>query len=470
MVKTEYYGYFTIEIWEYLLLPFFLFLILLISIRVRNRNIVKHPDYKYYIPGLFAKLGGSVLFCLIYIYYYSGGDTTAYYESAMAFANMFNKNFLNFFQVLFGDNTFENLSLFDTETGWPLRYMYFDSQTLMVIRIISPLMVLSFKSYLLCTILLSWLSYFGIWRLFRLFSEYYKPLTKQFAIAVLFIPSVVFWGSGILKDTITLSATCWFVYGVYRAFIQKKGIILYIIVTLLAAYFIVSIKPYIFITLLPGTLFWIFYERLLKIKNKALLAVYMPMIYIVSIIGGAFVLSKLGDTMAKFSLDRVLHTAAITQQDLKQGYYSANSFDIGEFDPTLPGIMSKAPAAITAGLFRPFLWDSGNIVMLFSALENTFILGLAFLLLVRIKILRLFRIIFKNPLLLFALSYSILFSFSVGLTTSNFGALVRFKIPFLPFFVCSLFILTYFMKNKKLLTVEADQPKKKVKTFATVVD
>lgn len=470
MVRTEYFGYFTIEPWEYILLMFYLFIILVISIRTRNKHIAKSPSYKYYIPGLFAKLAGSTFFCMIYIYYYNGGDTTAYYECGLAYANLFMKNYASFFHVLFGANSIENLSFFDSSTGSPLQYMYNDSQTLMVIRVISPLLLLSFKSYLLCTVLLSWLSYFGIWKLFQLFSEYYKPLTKQLAIAILFIPSVVFWGSGILKDTVTFSAACWFVYSIYRAFVLRKGTVQYMIIAVVASYFIISIKPYIFITLLPGTLFWIFYERLMKIKNKAMLTVYLPLIYLVSIGGGAFLLSKLGDSMSKFALDKVLVTAATTQQDLKQGYYSSNNFDIGEFEPTLPGILSKAPVAIAAGLFRPFLWEAGNVVMILSGLENTYILGLTVLLLIKIKVLRLFRIIFKNPLLLFSLSYSILFSFSVGLTTSNFGALVRFKIPFLPFYVASLFILSYFMKNKELLQVTDDKPKPKARSFATVID
>jgi hypothetical protein len=37
--------------------------------------------------------------------------------------------------------------------------------------------------------------------------------------------------------------------------------------------------------------------------------------------------------------------------------------------------------------------------------------------------------------------FSITFAFSVGLTTSNFGALVRYKIPSIPFFLSSLIIL-----------------------------
>jgi hypothetical protein len=71
------------------------------------------------------------------------------------------------------------------------------------------------------------------------------------------------------------------------------------------------------------------------------------------------------------------------------------------------------------------------------------------LLLIRIKTFRLFKILFNNPLLFFSLSFAILFSFSVGLTTANFGALVRYKIPLLPFYISSLVILFYYMQNKK---------------------
>jgi hypothetical protein len=34
----------------------------------------------------------------------------------------------------------------------------------------------------------------------------------------------------------------------------------------------------------------------------------------------------------------------------------------------------------------------------------------------------------------------------IGLTTSNFGALVRFKIPFLPFLMSAIFITQYHLK------------------------
>ena len=55
-------------------------------------------------------------------------------------------------------------------------------------------------------------------------------------------------------------------------------------------------------------------------------------------------------------------------------YYGGNSFDIGEFDASAVSMLSKAHLAISAALFRPFLWEARNPVMLMSAIENTLLL------------------------------------------------------------------------------------------------
>lgn len=463
MIQTEYFGAYTIELWEYMLLPVFLIIIFSISARIKNRRIEKEPYYKYYIPGVLAKVFGGLGLCFVYVYYYRGGDTIMYYESSWAMTNLFWDTPGDFFTVLFGDNTREHHSLFSNTTGFPYEYLYFDHRTFLVIRIVSPIMILCFKSYILSTVVLAWVAYSGLWRLFVLFCTYYKDLHLQFAIAILFFPSVVFWGSGILKDTITLSATCWFVYSFYKIFLQKKSRFKHTIALLLSGFLIVSIKPYIILTLLPGALSWVFFERINRIRNRFLKYMLIPVIFIACLGGALAVLSLLGNMLDKFSLDKVIETAVVTQNDLKQDYYQGNSFDIGEIDPSLAGIIAKAPLAITAGIYRPFLWDSNNAVMLISALENTFVLGLSLFLLIRIKVRRLLAIFFNNPLLLFCISYAVLFAFSIGLTTSNFGALVRFKIPYISFFISGLFILLYFNRkeNRKLVKVAHEEMQEK---------
>ena len=124
----------------------------------------------------------------------------------------------------------------------------------MVLRLVNPLLLLTFSSYLLTTVLLDWIAYAGIWKLFLVFTDHYPNRKNLFALAILFFPSVIFWGSGILKDTITLSCTGWVVYCIHKIFVQKKKTIGLYIPLFLNLFIIFFIKPYVIFALLPGSL------------------------------------------------------------------------------------------------------------------------------------------------------------------------------------------------------------------------
>ena len=92
MIRTEYQGYIDIQAWEYALIPLYLLVIFLITSSIKNRRLKKNPEYKYYLFGLYAKIIGGLMFALIYVFYYGGGDTITYYESGRAMANMLEKD------------------------------------------------------------------------------------------------------------------------------------------------------------------------------------------------------------------------------------------------------------------------------------------------------------------------------------------------------------------------------------------
>ena len=52
-------------------------------------------------------------------------------------------------------------------------------------------------------------------------------------------------------------------------------------------------------------------------------------------------------------------------------------------------------------------------------------------------------IIFQDPYQLFCMIFTLILAFGIGLSTANFGALVRYKIPFMPFFVSMFFIMNW---------------------------
>jgi hypothetical protein len=64
--------------------------------------------------------------------------------------------------------------------------------------------------------------------------------------------------------------------------------------------------------------------------------------------------------------------------------------------------------------------------------------------------------IFKNPAIIYCFWFSVLFALFVGATTLNFGTLVRYKIPCLPFYIIALVLI---LERKKQINLKKDEKK-----------
>jgi hypothetical protein len=288
-----------------------------------------------------------------------------------------------------------------------------------------------------------------VWRLFRTLRSYYPSIEGRLAFAVLFMPSSLFWGSGIIKDTFTFSAVCWFVHLLDELVFRKRGGLLRWAMLLISAWVMVMLKPYVFMALFPATMLWVFHARVQRIRNQMLRVMVLPLA-VVTLFALWFVsINALGDELGKFSLDRALDTIVITQADLKRGQYGTNYFDLGPIEPTWSSVLSKFPVAVLAGLFRPAIFEVNNVMMLFSGLENLLLASLAAYILFRSRVVHFFTLLSKNALLQMAYVFAVGYAFMIGVTTPNFGAMVRFKIPLLPLFVSALFISAYIFDRRR---------------------
>jgi hypothetical protein len=436
-----------LSIYDLLVAPIYIFLAWIVANFIKNKNIYKRPEYKYFIYGLMAKIIGAIAVGLVYFFYYDGGDTVNYFESAKAYVNLFSKNQSDFWLGWLGNAKGYDYYFFDDYTGYPVFY-HRDPNSFFVVRLLIPIVALGFKSYFSSAVLTACITYTGMWKLYQTFLKEFPSLKMEFAIAVLFIPSCVFWGSGLMKDSFTLSALCWFTYAFYHFFIMKEVKVIHILQLVVSAAMILAIKPYIFFAILPGSVLWLSNQQLEKIKNSTMRFFAAPILLGLGAIGGYFALDQMGSSLGIYKIDSVLDRAVVVQQDMKAEYYGGKSFDIGNFDASTSGVISKAPAAVFAGIFRPGIWDVRNVVMFVSSMENTYLLALTFFLLMRLKIFGFFSLIRKNPMLQFTMLFSLFFAFSVGLTVANFGSLVRLRIPELPFFVGGLFMLRHLYEKQ----------------------
>ncbi|MDZ4750588.1 MAG: hypothetical protein SGI87_03150, partial [Flavobacteriales bacterium] len=337
-INTFVYGKIPIEIWELPALLFLFFLVLVVGGIIKRQKIRKFPEYEFYLWGLWAKIFGGLFFASIYVFFYREGDTFSYYECALAFKNLLYHDISDFWYVYTSGGTQEVKSFFTPDTGEPLWYIFSEDKTRFVTKLLVPFVVLSGGSYFITTVFISIFTYGGLWSLYRVFVSHFPEYRKNLAIGVLFMPSVLCWGSGILKDSFTLAATCYFIAATNQL-ISKKGSVLWnVLILLLSGWMISSVKAYILIILFPGTLVWYFYSYIKGIRNALLRVLAIPFIYLVVILISFGALTQMGDSLGRFNLDNMFETAVVTQQDLKQDYYDGNSFDIGDFDASTMGV------------------------------------------------------------------------------------------------------------------------------------
>jgi len=134
-------------------------LILFCAMLYQNKKLLRNPTYKHYFNGLAAKIFGTFLYCSIYLFYYKGGDTTAYFESSMAMANLFYQSPEKYLEVMTSTPTIEIRSLFSDRTGYPYSYLFYDSHTFMVIKLTSIFTIIASKNYFLTSLLISSFSF-----------------------------------------------------------------------------------------------------------------------------------------------------------------------------------------------------------------------------------------------------------------------------------------------------------------------
>ncbi|MCL2327630.1 MAG: hypothetical protein FWC39_03835 [Bacteroidetes bacterium] len=427
--------------------------ILIAAFVVANKTYNKHIEnswyYAHYKNALFVRIAFSIIFILVYMYYYGGGDTHYYYYGTRSLVRLFQKDAGAAFRILLGERTPELRSLFDADTGNPVYFR--DANAWAVCRFSVPFYILGMGSYWGMTLVMCIVLFIPFWKFYTMLCRMYPKNQKTMAIAVLFIPSVLFWSSGILKDVWCLVAVLQLYVHVYNVFYRKRKLFLNIVGYVFWSYILISIRPFVFYTALASTALWIGFLWISRIKNVLLRTSVLPFILSMFLLVIVYVVSSMGNVaVGKYAtVDSMLSYAVIIQDDLKQDYYGENSFDIGSFDATIPSMLSKVPAALFSGLFRPLLWEGKSLFLLISALEAAILLVFFVYLLIRTRIVGFFKIITGDAFLSSITIFIVLSAFFTGLTIANFGALVRYRIMYLPLFGILLFRVLYIVKQKK---------------------
>lgn len=249
---------------------------------------------------------------------------------------------------------------------------------------------------------------------------------------VLFLPSVLFWTGGLVKEA--------FVFGFLG--IALRGLLglasgfrlVWILQMFVGFAGIVLVKPYVLVALALAVGAWFLGERQRRIKIGYQVAGALAVIASLIAVARFF---------PEFSPENIVESMSRSRQSYAFARGGGSNVELGDdsVEPSLAGQLKWVPVGLLNTIARPFIFEANNGAMLLAALEITVLLGLVGALLFAHGPRRILRAIRDDRLLRAIFVLILTFGTSIGLATKNLGTLSRYRVPMMPAYAAGVLIL-----------------------------
>lgn len=385
-------------------------------------------------PAILFKLGCGLLLGWLYQHYYGGGDTFMYQKQAEILSQYAHVNFTNYLHFIF-TGEYGSVYLYDV-----MRYRGYSNSFFMVL-LLHFLNFITGYQYYLNSLYFSLFSFYGCWRLTEALAKIF-PVTKVAAAAAfLFFPSVVFWSSGVLKESILLGSTTLLLAQVLQlVYLPQLRGFWQVVILFMAAYICFKIKFYFAVAYFPLLASFAILEiaaRRWEVAQK-----YKLSSYLIALLVLGFLASFLHEAV---NLDYFF-------QELIKSYYGSKLQSahqpfiyLPHLQPTFQSLLYYAPKAIGSVIFRPFPGEINTLDYFVAGLENVVVL---LFVIIGLATSRRNQSNLPATLVLSLGIYVLLLAALIGLSTANLGSISRYKVAFMPFL---LYLVLQTGVNQKIL-------------------
>jgi hypothetical protein len=375
----------------------------------------------YYLLSI--KVTAGLILGVLYFSYYKYGDTVSFCGYLDFLDELFYSNPKDYARLIFFGEISHGLE------NVPLDFR--DMRVFIFIRIISPFYILSSSNYWILSVYLSLFSFFGLWILSNTLIKLYNLKPLVIVISFFTFPSVVFWSSGVIKESLTIGIMCIIISLILNlATRQGHFSILKFVVLLCFSYVLLYMKFYYFVVLfaviLPYGFVKYFYNtvEVLRINKSYRISLFISLLLVMAIVASF--------AHPLININIIFETLYLNYQTTL-GLTDFNTYTFEGLSSNPASFISHIPKALSYGIFGPFLWQCKNLITLLNGLENTLllILFITFLLtnfrkekLMKIDIEVISLVVYVSTLAIF-----------MAFASPNWGSLVRYKIGYLPFFL-----------------------------------
>ena len=387
------------------------------------------PGLSYRMLLLFFILkilaGISMIQVYTHIYNLEIADFHKYFRDGMVLYGVLRESPVDFLRILTGiQASAEHLShWYEQMDYWNRPWespVYNDNR--LVIRFNALGAVFSSGSLYIHTIFINFLSLSGLVAIYK-FALRYADKEKLFwlPLGIFLFPGLLFWGSGILKEGLLIWAFGYWIYYTDRIFAKQNFRYTYFIYLVFFSYLLFLLKPYALALWLPCMAG--FYlgrgQKPIRILFRYFIS-FAVFFIIMLMVGWIFPQYDFIEIIVRKQNNFVNHALALDAGSIIHTRY---------LDTNLLQLFVEFWRGLTYSIFRPHPLEAYSAVVWFATFENLLIWGM------------LLWAVFNPdkegvrsyPLFWLGLLYVILLLGFVGMVTPLHGAIVRYKIPALPF-------------------------------------
>ncbi|MEO6314302.1 MAG: hypothetical protein ABIU63_13825 [Chitinophagaceae bacterium] len=354
-----------------------------------------------------CKIIAGAVYGYLFKQYYHGDDTWALhqdgllqYQRLLHTPAAFFADFLNESPVLGNNFNFQPASYLEN-----LEYAII-TKTLAFFNLVSR------GNYYLNVVFFNFLTFWGVYFLYKLLATQFDPAHRRLAAAVLFLfPPSMFWLSGIRAEGLLLLYTAVLLYQFYKWLGNKK--IISLITCIICFTMAMVLRNGFALALVPPLMAWAVVVFFKMRPAKVFAGTFV--ICLVAVCGSGLLQPRYN----------ILSVIAARQHDflLLKGN---TRFHLTALEPQPLSFVRVLPEALVNTFVRPFIWEARGLLQWFAAVET-----LAILVLVTVTVLmyRKYKKVNADTTLVWVLVMACLYNYIiVGYIVPFPGAIVRYKI------------------------------------------
>lgn len=408
---------------------------LLFLLLVQVHPFFRTPGARVVSLAFLLKLVAGTGLWYIYTYVHTDratADIYRYFDDGNIMFGALHAHPLDYLRMLTGignDQVRFDVNYYQVMHNWYRQYegnLYNDAHTM--IRFNAFVRLFSFGHYHVHTVFACAFSVVGLVALYRAFAPLLAGHGAGLVLASFLLPSVVFWASGVIKEALLLFGLGLFLLGAFRL-VAGQVRSMAVLLAPFALVLLFFLKFYVLLSLIPALAAYAWCRRtgdrrpLLKFAityaTCTLLALNSTLIY------------------PGFNVFEVLWVKQRDFIGMAEAAEAGSLVDVPRLDARPLTFLKLAPHALYMTFLSPMVHGLHGALGLMSAVENIallIVLGLAWR--------------WRRPwphvdrtLLLLCTGYCATLALVIGWTTPVIGALVRYRVPLLPFLVIAALCL-----------------------------